>query len=118
MFSFTTSLTLAYMMNSKFVAYLEIDYRERVGRSKVRLFRDSVRTLQNILEAATYYNPLKIFLLFGSICLVLAVVSIVFGIILQLVSAFMLGVGAILLAILVFAMGLLAVLLKQIMDRT
>jgi polyisoprenyl-phosphate glycosyltransferase len=116
-FSFTTSLTLAYMMNSKSGAYLEIDYHERGGRSKVRLLRDSMRTLQYVLEAATYYNPLKIFFLFASIWLLLAGVSIVIGIILQLVSAFVLGVGAILLATLVFAMGLLAVLLKQIMDR-
>jgi len=117
-FSFTTSLTLAYMMNAKFVGYHEIDYHERVGHSKVRLFRDSVRTLQYIVEAATYYNPLKIFFLFGLICLVLAFISIVGGLVLQLLSAFVLGVGAILLAILVFAMGLLAVLLKQIMDRS
>jgi hypothetical protein len=43
-FSFTTSLTLAYMMNSRFVDYQEIDYYKRVGRSKVHLFRDSIRT--------------------------------------------------------------------------
>jgi len=116
-FSFTTSLTLAYMMNSKFVTYYDIDYYERVGHSKVRMFSDSIRTLQYIIEAATYYNPLKIFFLFGSVCLVLAMVSIIIGVILQLVSAFVLGVGAILLGILVLAMGLLAVLLKQIMDR-
>ena len=117
MFSLTTSLTLAYMMNAKFVTYMDIEYHERVGRSKVRLFRDSMRTLQYIVEAATYYNPLKIFFLFGLICLVLALAALIGGVILQLVSAFVLGVGAILLAILVFAMGLLAVLLKQIMDR-
>ena len=40
LFSFTTSLTLAYMMNSKFVDYINIGYNERIGRSKVRLFRD------------------------------------------------------------------------------
>jgi glycosyltransferase involved in cell wall biosynthesis len=116
-FSFTTSLTLAYMMNSKFVAYKDIDYDERVGQSKVRLFRDSMRTLQYTVEAATYYNPLKIFFLFGLVCLAFAIASFVGGVIFQVVSAFVLGVGAILLAILVFAMGLLAVLLKQIMDR-
>jgi glycosyltransferase involved in cell wall biosynthesis len=116
-FSFTTSLTLAYMMNSKFVAYHDIDYDERVGQSKVRLFRDAMRTLQYIVEAATYYNPLKIFFLFGLVCLAFAIASFVGGVIFQVVSAFVLGVGAILLAILVFAMGLLAVLLKQIMDR-
>jgi glycosyltransferase involved in cell wall biosynthesis len=116
-FSFTTSLTLAYMMNAKFVRYHQIEYHERVGKSKVRLFRDSIRTLQYIIEAATYYNPLKIFGLFGFICFFMALLAFVLGVVFQIVSAFVLGVGAILLGILVFAMGLLAVLLKQIMDR-
>lgn len=117
LFSFTTSLTLAYMMNSKFVDYINIGYNERIGRSKVRLFRNSVRTLQYVLEACTYYNPLKIFVLLAVLCLALAIVSLAGGVIFQVVSGFVLGVGAILLSILVVAMGLLAVLLKQIMDR-
>jgi glycosyltransferase involved in cell wall biosynthesis len=117
LFSFTTSLTLAYMMNSKFVDYVDIDYKERIGRSKVRLFRDSLRTLQYVLEACTYYNPLKIFVLLALMCCALAVLSLVGAVILQVVSGFVLGVGAILLSILVVAMGLLAVLLKQIMNQ-
>jgi glycosyltransferase involved in cell wall biosynthesis len=117
LFSFTTSLTLAYMMNAKFVDYIPIDYKERIGRSKVNLFRDSLRTLQYVLEACTYYNPLKIFVLLAMICMALAVVSLVGGVIFQVVSGFVLGVGAILLSILVVAMGLLAVLLKQIMNQ-
>jgi glycosyltransferase involved in cell wall biosynthesis len=116
-FSFTTSLTLAYMMNSKFVAYQDIEYHERRGTSKVRLIRDSTRTLQFVVEAATYYNPLKIFGLLGFICLLIALLSFLLGVAFQVRSAFALGVGAILLAILVFGMGLLAVLLKQIMNR-
>lgn len=53
-FSFTTSLTLAYMMTSKFVTYVTIPYAERVGKSKVNLWRDSFRTVtsQKSLEAA------------------------------------------------------------------
>lgn len=116
-FSFTTSLTLAYMMNSKFVDYINIEYNERVGQSKVRLFRDSLRTIQYVLEAATYYNPLKIFVLLALLCFTLAIVSLIGGVIFQVVSGFILGVGAILLGLLVIAMGLLAVLLKQIMNQ-
>ena len=65
-FSFTTSMTLAYMMTSKYVKYIEIDYHERIGSTKVRLFRDSLLTLQYIAQAGIYYNPLKIFLLSAS----------------------------------------------------
>lgn len=115
-FSFTTSMTLAYMMNSRFVHYVPIEYHERAGQTKVRLLRDSMRTMQYIIEAATYFNPLKIFALFAFFCLCMAGVALVSALVFQLVSLFLLGVGAILLAILVLALGLLAVLLKQIMD--
>jgi hypothetical protein len=70
------------------------------------------------VEAATYYNPMKVFAFFAAVCLVIAVGSFAGGVIWQLKSAFFLGVGAILLALLIFAMGLLAVLLKQIMNQT
>jgi polyisoprenyl-phosphate glycosyltransferase len=115
-FSFTTSMTLAYMMNSRFVHYVPIEYHERAGETKVRLLRDSMRTMQYIIEAATYFNPLKIFSLFAFVCLGFAALSVASALVFQLVSLFLLGVGAILLAILVLALGLLAVLLKQIMD--
>ncbi len=74
-FSFTTSLTLAYMLNSKFVKYQSIEYDARMGNSHVRIFRDSLRTLQYIVEAIIYYNPLKLFLLFF---IFFALISIIF----------------------------------------
>lgn len=115
-FSFTTSMTLAYMMNNRFVHYTTIEYFERSGKTKVRLFRDSLRTMQYIIEAATYYNPLKVFFYFSLVCLCFAGVSLISALLFQLVSLFALGVGAILLSILMMGLGLLAVLLKQIMD--
>lgn len=61
-FSFTTSITLAYMSTGKFVVYEPIPYAKRVGVTKVRLFRDSLRTLQFIVQAILFHNPLKLFL--------------------------------------------------------
>ena len=57
-FSFTTSQTLAYMMTGRFVGYVEAAYRPRRGRTKVRLIRDGLRTLQYMVQAIAYYNPL------------------------------------------------------------
>tara|TARA_B100000575_G_scaffold250961_1_gene218100 strand:+ start:489 stop:1370 length:882 start_codon:yes stop_codon:yes gene_type:complete len=74
-FSFTTSLTLAFMLTGKFVKYHSIEYNVRTGKSHVRIFRDSLRTLQYIIEAIIYYNPLKLFLL---LFLVFAFISIFF----------------------------------------
>lgn len=47
-------MTLAYMMNGKFVGYRSIAYYPRIGVSKVHLFRDSLRTFQSILDAVIY----------------------------------------------------------------
>lgn len=116
-FSFTTSMTLAYMMTGRFVLYIPIEYFERVGKTKVRLFKDSLLTLQYIIEMATYYNPMRIFMLASMMSGALAALSILFGVLLQVLSLFWLGVGLLLLAVLLLALGLLAVLLKQIMDK-
>lgn len=61
-FSFTTSATLAYMSTGKHVVYEPIPYAKRIGVTKVRLMRDSLRTLQFIVQAILFHNPLKLFL--------------------------------------------------------
>jgi glycosyltransferase involved in cell wall biosynthesis len=117
-FSFTTSLTLAYMMTGRFVDYVPIDYHERVGRTKVRLFIDSLRTLQYIVQAIIYYSPLKLFLLLTLLTILLSVGGFLTGAITGLRAPYFLGIGGLLVSILIFALGLLADLLRQILVRT
>lgn len=116
-FSFTTSLTLAYMMTGRFVKYHPIEYFERSGRTHVRLFRDSLRTLQYITEAIVYYNPLKLFALLSLLCLGTSFFLYMGALIFKLISIFLLATGTALLSIIVFCIGLLAVQLKQIMHK-
>lgn len=116
-FSFTTSLTLSYMMTGRFVAYRDIPYAARKGKTKVRLLRDSLRALQYIVQATVYYNPLKIFLLLAALSLACSALGFLVSIYGHLMIGYILGIGGILLAFLMFATGLLAVLLKQIMDK-
>ncbi|MFN7191153.1 MAG: glycosyltransferase family 2 protein, partial [Rhodospirillales bacterium] len=61
-FSFTTSATLAYMSTGRFVRYVPIPYAKRIGATKVRLLKDSLRTLQFIVQAILFHNPLKLYL--------------------------------------------------------
>ena len=117
-FSFTTSLTLAYMMTGRFVDYMPIDYHARVGRTKVRLFMDALRTLQYIVQAIIYYSPLKLFLLLTLLTIVLALGGFLTAALTGLHAPYYLGVGGLLVSILVFALGLLADLLRQILVRT
>lgn len=116
-FSFTTSLTMAYQMTGRFIDHLPIEYHSRIGSSKVRLFRDTLRTLQYIIEAILYYNPIKIYILLSLFCLLLSAFCLVGALATKLLSLFILGIGNIFLAILVFAIGLLAVQLKELMRR-
>lgn len=116
-FSFTTSMTLAYMMTGKTVHYVDIPYHERSGQTKVRLFKDSLRTLQYIVQAINYYNPLKIFLLFGLLCFAGAMGGFILSTFFGLKSCFYLGIGGLLTCIIIFCFGLIADLLKQIMDK-
>jgi polyisoprenyl-phosphate glycosyltransferase len=116
-FSFTTSVTLAYMMTAKFVGYVPITYNERIGRTKVRLFRDSLRTLQYIVQAILYYNPLKMFLLISAVLFLAGSVLMIIAVQWKIMTAFFLGVGSLLLMIVVFCLGLLAELLSKILAK-
>ncbi|NEQ64719.1 MAG: glycosyltransferase family 2 protein [Symploca sp. SIO2D2] len=116
-FSFTTSMTLAYSMTKKFLTYIPITYHKRIGKTKVRLLRDSLRTLQYIVQAALYYNPLKIFIVLCFLVLFCSVIFFMISIIFNFLSAFILGIGCILLTIIIFALGLIADLLRQIMVK-
>src|SRR5207302_1815846 len=57
------TVTLLFMLNNLLVGYLPIPYNRRVGTSKVRMVRDSLRSLQIIVTTIAQFNPLKIFLL-------------------------------------------------------
>ncbi len=62
-FSFTTSMTLHYALDSMKMEFYPNGYRKRKGRSKVNIIRDSIRTLQFIIEIIALKNPLKLHLL-------------------------------------------------------
>ncbi|MBR3134835.1 MAG: glycosyltransferase [Clostridia bacterium] len=116
-FSFTTSQTLAYIMNNLFVCYVDIPYNKRKGKSKVKLLKDSLRSMRYILESGIYYNPIKIFSLLSVICILLSIIGFLFSHFANIRAGYILGIGGLLVSIIVFSLGLLAVLLKQIMDK-
>lgn len=62
-FSFTTSLTVFAFGGAYFVKYIPSHYEIRQGRSKVRHFRDTLRTIQLIVQGVTFFNPIKLYLL-------------------------------------------------------
>ena len=100
------------MLTGRFVKYVEVDYEKRIGKTHVKLWRDSLRTLQFIIQAIVLYNPLKIFLLITIICFMTAILLFVLNFITSLdlivPSFLLLSTG-----ILNFGIGLISDLIRQ-----
>lgn len=62
-FSFTTSLSILTSGLFYFVKYIPIQYSKRQGKTKVKHVRDSVRTLQFIVQGIVFFNPIKFFVM-------------------------------------------------------
>lgn len=62
-FSFSTSTTLIFLLEGKFVKFVPIDYYARKGKSKIKFARDAFRASQILMETIVFYNPFKLFLL-------------------------------------------------------
>ena len=116
-FSFTSSLTLSYLMSGRFVKFIPMPYGDRIGKTKVRLLRDSLRSLQYVFQQAIYYNPLKIFFTLAALCFGMSLLFITIGVAFQIKIAFQLTIGTFLVSMLITAMGILGELLKQIMEQ-
>jgi len=60
-FSHSTTMTLSFLKAGRFVDFVPIEFRARVGKSHVRRVRDILRTLQLMTQVLIAYNPLKLF---------------------------------------------------------
>jgi len=78
-FSFTTTITLAMLVNGYLVDYVPINYYARIGRSKIRPVRDTLNFVQLVLRIALYFAPLKVFLPLSVLLLLLAVAWALFS---------------------------------------
>ena len=61
-FSFTTTLTMASLLDGWEVRWHPIGYRLRAGASKFRPVQDTLRLLVCLVRAVLYFDPLKLFL--------------------------------------------------------
>jgi glycosyltransferase involved in cell wall biosynthesis len=61
-FSFTTTITVAMLINYYTVQYVPVTYEARVGRSKIKPIRDTLRFVHLILRTGMYFAPLRVFL--------------------------------------------------------
>ncbi|MEQ1918104.1 MAG: hypothetical protein ABL955_02815, partial [Elusimicrobiota bacterium] len=76
-YSFTTTMTLSFLMQGRFVKNMPIEFRARTGgHSKVKPFRDILRTLQLMTQVMIIYNPLKLFVTLALLILLKAALLI------------------------------------------
>lgn len=60
-FSFTTTITIAFLTNKLNVKYVPINYNHRIGKSKISPIRDTLRFMQLLVRTGMYFSPIKVF---------------------------------------------------------
>lgn len=82
-FSFTITITIAFLSDHYLVTFVPIPYRGREGRSKIKPVRDTLNFLQLLLRTTMYFNPLKVLLPVSFLLLLVAVLIGVYSLLSQ-----------------------------------
>jgi glycosyltransferase involved in cell wall biosynthesis len=72
-FSYPTTSTLALIRAGYSVGYVPIQVSRRIGKSKIRLFKDGIRFFLIITKIATLFSPFKVFLPISMVSILLGV---------------------------------------------
>lgn len=110
-FSFTMTITLALLCTSHRVVYEPVVCEKRIGSSKIRA-TDTISFLILVLRTVVLFNPLKVFLPFGSILFLVGMAKLIYDIFLWNLSesAVMMILGA----AVIWSVGLLADLISRL----
>jgi len=106
-FSFTTTITLAMLMGGYNLKYVPIETEIRVGKSKIKAFRDGSNFILLILRTVSLFNPLKVFLPISGLLMILGIIDLLY----EIIFYFNVSSASILLitsSVIVFFFGLLA----------
>jgi len=112
-FSFTSTITLAVLVNGYTIEYIPIDYFHRNGKSKIKPVQDTFNFIQLIIRTVLYFNPLRVFVPLSFLLVVFAFI-VLFG------SWFLFGKAmdvtfgvSLMTAVIVLAIGMLADLINK-----
>jgi glycosyltransferase involved in cell wall biosynthesis len=115
-FSYPTTSCLAFLKAGYSVAFVPVQARRRVGRSKIRVARDGVGFLLIILKIVTLYSPLKIFFPISALSFLLGTAYGVWNVLVHhkipMGSALLLQ-----LAVVIFLFGLISEQIASTQDR-
>lgn len=114
-FSFTTSITLAALCSDALVYYYPIEYRARLGGSKIRPAH-AFDFLLLIVRTIVYFNPLRVFLPLGAALFIAAFAKLVYDIVIGNLSES--AVMGFLGAVILWAVGLISDQIARMGART
>lgn len=108
-FSFTTSMTMAFIYSRFSISYVDVPYnlRDAESKSKVRLLRDSLRTLQYIIKIILFFDKIKLFVLLSFLTFLLSLVFLILFLIFDQIFLNS-SVNLLITSIIVFAIGMLS----------
>ncbi len=110
-FSFTTTITMSFIMDNLTIKNIPIDYFKRSGKSKIHPIKDTYNFLLLILRISMLFNPLRIFMPVFFLTTLLTIISIVRDI--YLLNLTDTTVILFIFSILVLMIGLLADLINK-----
>ncbi len=82
-FSFTITITIAFLSDHYLVKFVPIQYHKRAGTSKISPIQDTLNFAQLILRTIMYFRPLKVLLPISFALLLLAVMIGVYSLLTQ-----------------------------------
>ena len=74
-FSFTTTITLAFLSEGYTVKFIPINYYKRSGKSSIKPINDFVNFSALIVRVMVYFRPFRMFAFLSSIILVIAIID-------------------------------------------
>jgi len=110
-FSFTTTITLCMSCNGKRMIYTPIEYRKRVGSSKIRPV-DFINFIILVLRAIMLFNPLRLFIPAGLIFFALGFFKLLYDITQWNLSET--AVFAFITAFMIWSLGLIADMISRL----
>jgi len=110
-FSFTTTVTLAFLCNDYRVDYLSVVCSPRVGSSKLRA-KEFMTFVILVLRTVVLFNPLRVFLPAGGALFAIGLVKLVYDLVMWNLSET--AVMAFLAALIVWSVGLLADMIARV----
>ena len=106
-FSFTTSLTLLYLLMLKSISFMDIEYSKRIGVSKVSYVRDAIRTFSYVFVLTSLFQPYRLSLIIILLSFVLNLIVMLLSFLFDINQSLQIGLHIMIsLAIIVGAMAI------------